>query len=564
MQLLNKKIILPLFLCAITFFSKAQIDKLSFTHADTLRGSNGTYRQQWDVLKYAITVQPDITNKTIEGQCDMMFYDNGAKMMQIDLQQPMILDSVKAETIKYSFSRENNVYWLMYRDTSSNIMYKVKPGVRNLILYFHGKPREAVNPPWDGGWIWKKDKNNNPWITVACQGLGASVWFPCKDIQSDKPDSGAVLNIIVPDSLVAVGNGRLTKKKSVGNAKTQYTWTVKNPINNYCIIPYIGKYVNFSEKYGGINGDLDMNYWVMNYNVEKAKKQFTDAPKMMKAFEYWFGKYPFYEDGYQLIEAPHLGMEHQSAIAYGNRFQMGYSGRDLSGTGEGLKWDFIIVHESGHEWFANSICTKDIADMWVHEGFTCYSETLFEEYYWGKTAADTYLQGLRKNIENDQPIIAAYGVNKEGSGDMYYKAANMLHTIRQITNNDEKFRQMLIGLNKTFYHKTVTTQDVESFVSKALSVDCSTIFNQYLRTILIPTFEYKIKGKSISYRWINSVDNLKLPIKISFGKEEQWVTPTNKWKKIKLAKDYDGKTVLINKNFYVLTKNDDEKIEQKK
>jgi len=528
-----------------------------FSHADTLRGSNGIFRQQWDVLHYDITVEPDYNNKTIEGKNTMRFFDNGAKLMQIDLQEPMILDSVIDKGITYKFRREGNVYWLEYRDSSA--IYKIKPGVRSLTFFFHGKPREAIRPPWDGGWIWKRDKNNNPWMTVACQGLGASVWYPCKDIQSDKPDSGATLRMIVPDSLVAIGNGRLTDKKQMANGKMLYTYNVINTINNYCIVPYIGKYVNFSEKYPGLKGSLDMNYWVMDYNLEKAKKQFTDAPKMMKAFEYWFGPYPFYEDGYQVIEAPHLGMEHQSAVAYGNGFKMGYAGKDLSGTGEGLKWDFIIVHESGHEWFANSICTKDIADMWVHEGFTNYSETLFTEYYWGKKAGERYVEGIRKNIENDFSIIGPYGVNKEGSSDMYYKGANMIHLIRQITNDDKKFRDLLLALNNTFYHKTVTTTDVENYISSFLNLNLKGIFDQYLRTTKIPLLQYKIEGKKIAYRWTDNVDNLVLPLKISLdtaGNFQQWITPTAKWKNLKTGKRYDGKTFTVDKNFYVFTKNE--------
>ena len=534
--------------------SSAQIsEKLRIlTRADTLRGTDGPFRQKWNVLHYEITVQPDYASKTIEGKSIMKFYDEGARLMQIDLQQPMILDSVTDGKTGYSFRREENVYWVTYRDNNPDIVFKIKPGIRSLTFYFHGKPREAVRPPWDGGWIWKKDRNGNPWMTVACQGLGASVWYPCKDIQSDKPDSGAILHIIAPDSLVAIGNGRLTEKNSFGAGKTMYTWTVKNTINNYCIIPYIGKYVNFSEKYPGILGNLDMNYWVMDYNLEKAKTQFTDAPKMMKAFEYWFGPYPFYEDGYQLIESPHLGMEHQSAIAYGNGFKKGYAGKDLSGTGEGLKWDFIIVHESGHEWFANSICTKDIADMWVHEGFTDYSETLFTEYYWGKAAGEKYVEGLRKNIQNDEPIIGRYGVNKEGSGDMYYKGANMIHLIRQITDNDKKFRGMLMGMNKKFYHQTVTTKEIENYISRKLKLDLASIFDQYLRTVKIPVLEYKINEKNISYRWTNTVDNLQLPVKVSFGdNREKWILPTAEWNTFKIPKRKDGKTFTVNKNFYV-------------
>ena len=559
MSIVQKSLFVIIFCSCVSITVSAQLglNKNLFTHIDTLRGSNGIFRQKWDVLHYDITVEPDYVNKTISGKSSMQFFDNGATIMQIDLQEPMLLDSVTADKISYKFRREGNVYWLEYRDTLA--MYKIKPGIQSLSFYFHGKPREAVRPPWDGGWVWKKDKNNNPWMTVACQGLGASVWYPCKDIQSDKPDSGATLRMIVPDSLIAIGNGRLTEKKQFANNKTLYVYSVKSTINNYCIIPYIGKYVNFTEQYDGLNGKLDMNYWVMDYSLEKAKKQFTDAPKMMKAFEHWFGPYPFYEDGYQLIEAPHLGMEHQSAVAYGNGFKMGYAGRDLSGTGEGLKWDFIIVHESGHEWFANSICTKDIADMWVHEGFTNYSETLFTEYYWGKKAGETYVEGIRKNIENDIPIIGPYGVNKEGSGDMYYKGANMIHLIRQLTKDDEKFRQMLLGLNKKFYHKTVTTTEVENYISAFLKLDLKSIFDQYLRTTKVPELQYKITGRKIEYKWTNSVDNLYLPVKVSLGKidgSEQWITPSDKWKKMKVGKWFDGKSFSVNKNFYVLLKNE--------
>jgi aminopeptidase N len=428
-------------------------------------------------------------------------------------------------------------------------MYKIKPGIRKLTIYFSGKPKEAVNPPWDGGWIWKKDKNGNPWVSVACQGLGASVWYPCKDIQSDEPDSGAILRIIVPDSLVAVGNGRMVDKKNVGNNNTMYVWQVKNPINNYCIIPYIGKYVHFGEIYTGEKGPLTMDYWVLDYNLDKAKAQFKDAPKMMKAFEYWFGPYPFYEDGYKLVEAPHLGMEHQSATAYGNGYRNGYAGKDLSATGWGLKWDFIIVHESGHEWFGNNITSKDIADMWIHESFTNYSETLFTDYYYGNDAGDEYVIGTRKRIKNDEPIIASYGVNKEGSGDMYYKGGNMLHMIRQIINNDEKFRSILRGLNKTFYHQTVTSKQIEDYINKKAKINFSKVFDQYLRTTQIPVLEYKINGYRLSYRYINCVPGFNMPLKITF-KNTQWLKPTEAWKTVNMYPEGDNKFSL-DKNFYV-------------
>ncbi|HET9433941.1 MAG TPA: M1 family metallopeptidase, partial [Chitinophagaceae bacterium] len=391
------------------------------------------------------------------------------------------------------------------------------------------KPREAIRPPWDGGWIFKNDAKGRSWMSVACQGLGASVWYPCKDYQGDEPDSGANLTIQIPDSLVAVANGLL--KKRVSSEKiSSWTWEVKNPINNYNIIPYIGNYVNWKETYNGEKGNLDCSYWVIDYNLEKAKEQFKQASMTLKAFEHWFGPYPFYEDGFKLVESPHLGMEHQSAVAYGNGFKNGYRGRDLSESGWGLKWDFIIVHEVGHEWFGNNITTKDIADMWVHEGFTNYSETLFTEYYYGKEAGSDYCIGTRKLIQNEKPIIGPYGVNQEGSGDMYYKGGNMLHTIRQVINDDEKFRSLLRGLNSTFYHKVVTTQEIESYMSKQSGKDLSKIFDQYLRTTMIPVLEYKMSGDNMSCRWANCVKGFNMPVKISGTVE--WLNPGEEWKNV--------------------------------
>ena len=535
-------------LSIIHSFAQPLGEKKGFTHADTLRGSIGPGRLHWNVLHYELTVKPDYANKTIEGKNIITYMDSGVFTMQLDLQEPMLIDSIIKEKQRCNFTREGNVYWVQL------IPNQDKPVRTALTVYFHGKPREAIRPPWDGGWIWKKDKNNNPWISVACQGLGASVWYPCKDVQSDEPDNGAILHIIVPDSLMAVGNGRLTEQHSMAGGNTMYSWEVKSPINNYCIIPYIGKYVHFSEIYYGRKGKLDMDYWVLNYNVEKAKTQFLDAPRMMKAFEYWFGPYPFYEDGYKLVESPHLGMEHQSATAYGNGYQNGYRGSDLSGSGWGLKWDFIIVHESGHEWFANNISSNDLADMWIHESFTNYSETLFTDYYYGTEAGNDYAFGIRKNISNDIPIIGPYGVNQEGSGDMYYKGGNMLHIIRQVIKSDKKFRKILTGLNKTFYHQTVTTAQVENYISEKAGFNFSKIFDQYLRTTQVPTLEYKIENKTVSYRWVNAVEQFNLPVKVSFGKKEQWIKPTTEWQTIKPGKWYDEKTFSVNRNFYILTK----------
>jgi aminopeptidase N len=540
--------------------SEAQPLKQSkgFTRADTLRGTYGPGRDWWDVLKYDLHVKFNLGDSSISGYNVIQFKVlKKGSVMQIDLQEPMILDSVKcyikSNMVNLSsneFRKEGNAYFISTPNLNTQIPKLISENY--LTIYFHGKPRVAIRPPWDGGLIMKKDKNNNPFVSIACQGLGASVWYPCKDHQSDEPDS-AEMHITIPDTLACVGNGRFRGKTNNGNGTATYNWAVTNPINNYNLIPYIGKYAHFSEVYDGEKGKLDMDYWVLDYNLEKAKEQFKDAPRMMKAFEHWFGPYPFYKDGYKLVESPHLGMEHQSAIAYGNGYQNGYKGRgDLSGSGWGLKWDFIIIHESGHEWFANNITSKDIADMWVHEGFTNYSETLFTDYWYGKEAGNAYCIGTRKGIRNDIPIIGTYNVNQEGSGDMYPKSGNMLHSIRQVINDDEKFRQILRGLNKTFYHQTVTTKQVEDYISKQGKHDFSKVFDQYLRTIQIPVLEYKVDGHKLSYRYTNCVKGFNLPLKIKF-KTEQWIKPTEEWKTLNLYPEGDN-SFSVDPNFYIKTK----------
>lgn len=544
-------------LAAIVFlscpsFASAQLGaaKKEFTHQDTLRGTITKERAWWNVLRYDITVTPDYDSKTIAGKTDLHFYDSGiGKIMQIDLQEPMILDSIISENKQLSFRREGNVYWVEYRDPAKT--YRVKIGKKMIRLYFHGKPKEALRAPWDGGWIWKKDENGKPWMSVACQGLGASVWYPCKDHQSDEPENGASLTMIVPDTLTAVANGRLIAQKNLPNSLKSFSWEVKNPINSYNLVPYIGKYVNWTDTLKGEKGKLDLSYWVLDHNLEKAKKQFEQVKPMLRAMEYWFGPYPFYEDSYKLVDAPHLGMEHQSAVAYGNKYRNGYLGRDLSGTGEGLKWDFIIVHESGHEWFANNITTFDLADMWVHEGFTSFSETLFLDYHYGTQAGNAYCVGVRKNIQNDKPIIGPYGVNKEGSGDMYYKGENMLQTIRHAINNDVKFRSILRGLNKDFYHKIVTSKQVENYISQKSGINFSKVFDQYLRTTDIPILEYKTddQGKQIEYRYTNVIDGFDLVLRSANGKMIKPLKDT--WQKLDLKDANEWDAVYLQNQYYI-------------
>jgi aminopeptidase N len=539
----------------ISFLSNAQsvTSSKSFTHADTLRGSITPERAWWDVMRYDISIKPDYINKSTTGENTITYKviaDNKTSEMQIDLQEPLKIDSIFLNnSAKLSFEKEGNVWHV-------KVPAQSKSSVNHLDVFYSGKPHEAIRAPWDGGWTFTKDSLGRPWMTVTCQGLGASVWYPCKDHQSDEPDNGASLTMTVPDTLVAVGNGRLQSKTSNADGTATYKWAVVNPINNYDIIPYIGKYVNFSETYNGEKGKLDLNYWVLDYNLSKAKDYMpNEVHNMLKAFEYWFGPYPFYEDGYKLIDVPHNGMEHQSAVAYGNLYKFGYRERDVSGTGWGLKWDFIIIHESGHEWFGNNITSKDLADMWIHEGFTNYSETLFVEYMYGKEAANEYNAGTRKGIKNDYPVIPKYNVNAEGSGDMYPKCGNMLHSIRHSIDNDSLFRQILRGLNKTFYHQTVTAAQIKNYINKQAGYDYSKVFDQYLKTIQIPVLEIKLtnNNKTVSYRWTNCVKGFNLPLVLKNDQDKIRIIPSEQWtsRKIKGNEVALFQPATIEKMYYI-------------
>jgi aminopeptidase N len=548
---MDRKHVLVFIFLSLNLLSFGQNSKV-YTHADTLRGSITPERQWWDVLRYDITVKPDYDRKLIQGSNAITYKVTKEKnntKMQIDLQHPLVIDSVIQSGKKLSFKKEDSVWYIEMPKSKTAATHKVD-------IFYHGKVHEAINAPWDGGWIWTKDALGRPWMTVACQGLGASVWYPCKDHQSDEPNQGASLTMIVPDTLTAIANGRLEFKKNNNDGTATYKWAVVNPISNYCIIPYIGKYVDFKENYKGVKGNLDLTYWVLDYNLEKAKNYMpTEVHNMLNAFEYWMGPYPFYEDGYQLIETSHTGMEHQSAVSYGNHYKPGYRDRDLSGTGWGMKWDFIIIHESGHEWFGNNITTNDLADMWVHEGFTNYSETLFVDYIFGEQAGNEYNAGTRKGIKNDRPIIPSYNVNAQGSGDMYPKAGNMLHSIRHGIDNDSLFRNTIRGLGKDFYHQTVTSKQVENYVSKHLNFDYSKVFDQYLRTIQIPNLEFYFNADKtkIFYRYSNCIKGFNLPLILKNDGAKIKITPTDKWQNLSVSKEQQVlfNTEAITKMYYI-------------
>ncbi len=477
----------------------------------SLRGSITPERAWWDLKHYHLSVSLDPKNKSLSGSNVVSFtaIEAGDKL-QIDLQEPLKITRVSYENRELQFKREGNVYWITFPN-------KIEKGAKHKILIeYGGTPVESKNPPWSGGVSWKKDDKDNDFIATACQGIGASIWWPCKDHGYDEPDNGMKISVTVPENLTAVSNGRLKKTESNTEGKTKtFHWEVTQPINNYCVNLNIGNYVNFSEKVMGEAGELDLDYWVLKSDREKAAMQFVEAPRVIKAFEYWFGKYPFYEDSYKLVQVPYLGMEHQSSVTYGNGFKNGYRGRDLSGTGVGMKFDFIIVHESGHEWFGNNISMKDAADMWIHESFTNYSENLFVEYFFTQKEAEDYVIGCRKNVRNDTPIIGTYNQNKSGSGGHVLQRrqhASIRFGILSITtSNGDLFSR---GLNSTFYHKTVTTQQIEDYISKESGIDLSKVFDQYLRTTKIPKLVFHTDGKKVAYRFDNVVDGFSMPLKV--------------------------------------------------
>ncbi len=513
------------FLLSFIFLSNGYAQK--FTRQDTLKGSITKERAWWDLQHYDLKINVDPVNQTLSGSNIIQYKVlKSYQVLQIDLQDPMKIVKATQDGKVLNIENEGNAHFIQ-------LLKKQIPGeINNLEIFFKGKPKIALNPPWDGGITWQKDKNKNYFIANSNQGIGASIWWPCKDHPYDEPDQGVNTSVTTPENLMDVSNGRLIEEINNQNGTKTYQWQVKNPINSYAINFNVADYVHFSEVYKGENGDLDCDYYVLSYNLEKAKSQFKQVSKMLEAFEYWFGPYPFYDDGYKLVEVPYLGMEHQSSITYGNQYKNGYLGRDLSKTGWGLKFDFIIIHESGHEWFANSITNKDVADMWIHEGFTTYSEALYLDYHYGKEAGNAYAIGIRNNIVNDKPVIGPYNVDKNGSNDMYPKAANMIHMIRQFIDDDEKFKELLREMNKTYYHKNVTSAEMEDFLNKRTKPDLTSFFDQYLRTTKIPVLEYKWKANSLKFKFKNIVKGFEIPVKVYINGKEKWIIPNKEWQSI--------------------------------
>ena len=543
MRRLSNLLLVPLVASALA----AQQPKI-FTHADTLRGAVTPERAWWDVAFYDLNVKIHPADSSIVGSNGISYRVVGpAREMQIDLQLPLEVDSIVQDAQRVSFRRDGNAFFV-------TLKARQRFGDRKTVsVYYHGKPQPAKRPPWDGGFTWAKDSLTRPWIVTSNQGLGASVWWPTKDTQTDEPDSQRVA-ITVPDPLINVSNGRLRRVTHHADSSSTWEWFVVNPINNYDIAVSAGSYAHYSDLYQGEKGPLTMDFFPLSYHLAAAQRTFPQAIPMLQCFEHWFGPYPWYEDGYKLIESPHNGMEHQSAVAYGNGYANGYKGRDASGTGLGMKWDFIIIHESAHEWFGNNITSNDVADMWVHEGFANYAEGLYTECLFGKQAGEDYVVGTRRGIRNDAPVQGRFGVQNSGSGDMYPKGGNMLHTIRHLIDNDEKWRGILRGLNRTFWHQTVSGKQVQDYISRESGIDLSRVFEQYLTTIMIPVLEYRLSGTTLSYRWNNVVSGFSMPVPITTADSSFTVVrPTSEWQSIP-ARLSSASAFAVDRNFYVKSK----------
>lgn len=514
-----------------------------FTRADQLRGQVTSERAWWDLQHYDLDVEVMPKTKRLKGSTTISFLTVASgDRMQVDLQEPLAVTKVVHGDAELEFEREGSVYWIQFGEAlPASVEDKIQ-------VFYEGEPLESKNPPWSGGLTWQKDDKGNPFIATTCQGIGASIWWPNKDHGADEPDRGVDIRVTVPKGLTAVANGRLIEETKNKKAKTStFHWQVTKPINNYCVNVNIGNYVSWQDTYKGEHGELDIEYWVLKGQEKEAKEQFKQLPMTIEAFEHWFGKYPFYEDSYKLVVVPYLGMEHQSSVTYGNEFKNGYRGRDLSGTGVGLKFDYIIIHEAAHEWWGNNVSMKDTADMWIHEGFGTYAESCYVEYHFGREDAETYNVGLRKGISNDKPIIGQYGLNNRGSGDMYPKGANILHTMRYMLDDDEKWLAMLRGIQSEFWHQTVTTEQVETYINEATGFDFSLVFDQYLRTKDLPLLKYSKKGKTVSVWFEKVVPGFTAPVvlhlngkaqRVMLSEEPMEITLKSKLKTFKLDRNY--------------------------
>lgn len=530
-----------LIFCFVIQFAYSQ----NFTRRDSLQGGLRFERTCFDVQKYDLDIMVNVEAKSIQGYNKISFnVVQETQRIQLDLFENMLIDSIVYQNNQLKYERIDDAVFVDFPK-------KLEIQSEHFVLfYYHGIPKAAKNAPWDGGFVWKTDRNGKPFVGVAVQGTGASLWYPVKDHQSDEPDLGASLKVAVPDGLMNVSNGRFLGFKKLKNGFTRWDWEVKSPINNYNITINIADYVHIHDRLG----ELDLDYYVLSYNKEKAQKHFEEVKPMLRCFESKFGTYPFAKDSYKLVETPYLGMEHQSAIAYGNQYKKGYLGSDSSGTGVGMYFDYITIHETGHEWFGNSVTSMDIADMWIHESFTTYTESVFVECELGYDKAQKYINGQKSMVQNRKPVIGQFGVNfKTGNSDMYYKGALMLNTIRHIINNDDLWWEMLKEYSENFRLKIIETKDVVTFFNQKSGLHLTPVFEQYLQFKSLPKLKVICSGNQISYQWLVNVEDFEMPFEIKVQEQTIRLNGNKTLKKYQFDKQTVTKTdIQVNNSKFLI------------
>jgi aminopeptidase N len=496
--------------------------------ADILRGEYGQYRANNDLLSYHLDIRVDPEAKTVAGKNTIRF-----KMLkddtriQLDLFANLSVDKILLGTTPLPFYRQLNTVYVDFPQTlAAGQTYAID-------FHYSGMPAESGR---FGGFTFGKDPQGRSWIYTACEGQGAASWWPNKDQWRDEVENMRI-SVAIPNNLVDVSNGKFAGKTDLGDGYTRWDWDVQYPINNYDVSLNIGTYVNFSEPMG----DMTLNFYTLPEDQEKAKPQFAQAKKMLEAYEHYFGEYPFKKDGYKLIQVPYTGMEHQSAVTYGNGFQNGYGGHDWTGVGVSMKFDFIIIHESAHEYFGNAVSAADVSDMWIHEGWGTYLECLYVEYVFGKDDALKYTNGYKSHVQNRTPIITPRGIFREPPQDMYFKGALFLNTLRSVIGDDAKWWKLIHDLFQTFKYRNIMTEDIIAFCNQQTGMNLTPLFDEYLRHADLPVLELKFDGaaKTVAYRWKADEAAFHMPIRV--GKADSWqlVTPTSDWQTMPtpLAKD---------------------------
>jgi aminopeptidase N len=486
--------------------------------ADILRGEYGRYRANNDVLFYHLDVRVDPDARTISGSNRIRFRMlQDDTRIQLDLHANLAVDKILLGQTPLKYQREINAVFVDFPDT-------LKAGrVYTIDFHYSGAPREQGR---FGGMAFRKDPAGKPWINTACEGEGSSVWWPGKDQWRDEPEQMQI-SVAVPNDLVDVSNGKFMGKTDLGDGYARWDWLVHYPINSYNVSLNIGSYVHFEDRLGS----LPLDFYVLPGSLEKAKAQFAQAKPMLEAYQHYFGGYPFPKDGYKLIEVPYSGMEHQSAVTYGNRFANGYLERDWTGVGVSLKFDFIIIHESGHEWFGNAVSAADVSDMWIHEGWTTYLEALYVEHTFGREDALKYINGYRSKVRNRDPIVTQRGIHRSPPQDMYFKGALFLHTMRSVVNDDARWWKLLRTMFDRFKYRNIMTEDIVGFFNGQLGADLTPMFDQYLRRSAIPTLElaFDEAGETVAYRWKADERAFAMPIRVGTAGHWRIIRPTTDW-----------------------------------